>query len=287
MRVRLLLVALLVAGAGLVATGVGGYGTGTAAADETAATGYPAKAELAGRDRKSTAATEVRTHAAGSTVEITCQAYGEWAYGSFIWDRTTDDLWVADHYVKTGYAGFVPGMPRCDGDQPSEPPQCAPGHGRIDGPAGPSGGTVEEKIARVLDVARSQTGRDYSYAWGGGGKGGASCGIAAASPGGYVDYARLGYDCSGYTLHAYWKGAGFDIGAHTGAQYGTGRKVPYGERRPGDLILFGTDGVTSHVGLYVGDDRMLQAAPPRGTTSVGEVAVPESNRFASVVRVFG
>jgi cell wall-associated NlpC family hydrolase len=162
---------------------------------------------------------------------------------------------------------------------------CTMGHGRIGGPAGPRTGTGEERIARVIAAAQAQTGQGLSYSWGGGGKGGPSCGISSPSPGGHVDHDRLGFDCSGYTLYAYWKGAGIDIGGYTGAQYSTGRRVPYAERRPGDLIFWGTEGVTSHVAIYLGDDRMLEAAPPRGSDSVHEIPVYSRNRFPSVVRV--
>lgn len=46
-----------------------------------------------------------------------CQAYGGPTYeGSYLWDWTSDGLWVADHYVQTGTTGFVQGLPRCDLD---------------------------------------------------------------------------------------------------------------------------------------------------------------------------
>jgi cell wall-associated NlpC family hydrolase len=275
----------------LVAAGLTVVGTGPASASpvQAAATGFPAKVDLAGRDRKSTSATEVKTYPAGSTVLISCQAYGEYAYGSPIWDRTTDELWVADHYVKTGSDGFVPGMPRCDNDEPSGGSvDCAAGHGRINGPRGSTAGTTAERIARAIATARTQTGKGLSYSWGAGGKGGAACGISSPSPGGYVDYERFGYDCSGYTLYAFWQGAGVDIGAYTGAQYGAGRRVPYAERQPGDLIFWGSSPTdTTHVAIYLGNDRILEAAPPRGTGSVHETAVYGSTRLGSVVRVLG
>ncbi|WP_206538947.1 hypothetical protein, partial [Nocardiopsis lucentensis] len=87
--------------------------TTTLPAPAEAATGFTAKTDLAGRDAKSTSATEVKTYPAGSTVQIVCQDRGELAYGSDVWNRTTDDLWVVDHYLYTGYDGFHPDMPRC------------------------------------------------------------------------------------------------------------------------------------------------------------------------------
>jgi cell wall-associated NlpC family hydrolase len=129
------------------------------------------------------------------------------------------------------------------------------------------------------------TGRGLSYSWGGGGKGGASCGISSPSPGGYYDYNVYGFDCSGYTLYAFWHGAGIDIGPNTGSQWNVGRRLSYSQRQPGDLIFWFSGGTSTHVAIYLGNDRMLEAAPPRGTASVHETAVYGSH--SEVVRVIG
>jgi len=256
---------------------------------ETAGGEYPAKVAVAGRKAKSTTAAEVKTYPAGAKLRIVCQAYGQLAYGSYIWDRTSDQLWVADAYVTTGSDGFSSDMPRCDDDQPSggntSTGDCRDGHGRINGPVGSAAGTSAERVARVIAAARAMTGRGLSYSWGGGGKGGPSCGISSPSPGGYVDYNRYGFDCSGYTLYAYWSGAGVDIGPNTGSQYNAGRRLPYSQRRPGDLIFWFSGGVTVHVAIYLGDNEMLEAAPPRGSGSVHRTSVYGSH--AEVVRVIG
>ncbi|WP_281361966.1 hypothetical protein [Nakamurella aerolata] len=42
-----------------------------------------------------------------------CQQKGPAAYGTDIWDRTADGLWVSDAYLQTGAPGFAPGVPRC------------------------------------------------------------------------------------------------------------------------------------------------------------------------------
>lgn len=53
----------------------------------------------------------------GSIVRIVCQAFGGPNYkGSYLWDRTTEGLWIPDYYVRTGTGGLVPGLPRCDAD---------------------------------------------------------------------------------------------------------------------------------------------------------------------------
>jgi cell wall-associated NlpC family hydrolase len=266
-------------------------------ADDTSGSGggYPAKTDLDGRKTKSISATAVKTYPSGSTIHITCQAYGEYAYGSYIWDKTADDLWVTDYYVKTGTDGFLSNMPRCDNDPPSGGSggggsggagTCdTAGHGRISGPAGSTSGTNAEKIQRVIAAARAMTGKGLSYSWGAGGPGGPSCGSAFPSPGGYNDYYVYGFDCSGYTEYAFWAGAGVDIGEDTNHQSYHGRVLSYSDRQAGDLLFWGSQGNTDHVAIYLGGGEMLEAAPPRGTGSVHETAVYGSHSY--VVRIFG
>ena len=50
-------------------------------------------------------------------VSVVCQAEGEPAYGSKIWDVVTHKgktLYVPDHYIQTGTDDFVPAIPRCE-----------------------------------------------------------------------------------------------------------------------------------------------------------------------------
>ncbi len=88
------------------------------------------------------------------------------------------------------------------------------------------------------DVARSAqlfTGIDYLWA-----------GTSAA-----------GWDCSGLTSTVYAAhGVVIPRDAHDQAAAGT--PVERDDLRPGDLLFFGADSVT-HVGMYVGDGRMIQA----------------------------
>ncbi|HEX7918891.1 MAG TPA: phage tail tape measure protein, partial [Gemmatimonadales bacterium] len=75
----------------------------------------------------------------------------------------------------------------------------------------------------VVRAARSMIG--YPYSWGGGGKGGPSYGIGRGS-------GTFGFDCSGLTEYAWWKGARKSIGGTTYSQWPNSR--PTG-RRPGAL----------------------------------------------------
>lgn len=77
---------------------------------------FTTTASLDGRKAKRVSAKGYKVYAKGAKIKIKCQAYGAYAYGSPVWDKTTDDLWVPDAYVKTGATGFVKGMARCDND---------------------------------------------------------------------------------------------------------------------------------------------------------------------------
>jgi hypothetical protein len=230
---------------------------------------YPAKVDLNGRKHKGDAADApgvvVDRYKAGQKVPVDCQA----GVAGAIWDHTIDGVWVPDEYVKTGSDGYVDGLPRCDTDE-----LAVRDHGRTNGPAGPTGGTRAEKVARVIAAARSQTHQGYTYAWGAGGKGGPSYGIhhyPDGDPANGDDYGRHGYDCSGLTLYAFWKGAGLDIGTWTGEQYRGGTKVSLDALQPGDLIFWGRGDdsqSTTHVALYVGNNEIIEAAPPRDGNSV-------------------
>jgi hypothetical protein len=59
---------------------------------------------------------------AGQWVRIQCQAPGEEAYGSAIWDKV-GGLYVPDHYIRTYTTGFLEGAPRCDASPPPPPDQ--------------------------------------------------------------------------------------------------------------------------------------------------------------------
>lgn len=76
---------------------------------------FPAKADLDGRAGPSLSSQTLKVNAylAGGNVPVVCQITGGEAYGSTIWDKTSDGYYVADAYVSTGYSGFHPDVPRC------------------------------------------------------------------------------------------------------------------------------------------------------------------------------
>lgn len=87
------------------------------------------------------------------------------------------------------------------------------------------------------------------------------------------------FDCSGLVQAAY-RAAGISLPRTTYAQIGAGRRVPRSELRPGDLVFF-YSGI-SHVGLYIGDGRMIHAPNPSAPVRVAPI---DQMPFAGATRV--
>jgi len=68
-----------------------------------------------------------------------------------------------------------------------------------------------------------------------------------------------GFDCSGLT-HQVYRSFGIDIPRDAGDQRRVGDPVRWRDKRPGDLIFFGeSPRRISHVGMYIGNGRMVNA----------------------------
>ncbi|MFD7555220.1 NlpC/P60 family protein [Streptomyces sp. NPDC059835] len=132
----------------------------------------------------------------------------------------------------------------------------------------------------VIQAALAQQGLPYS--WGGGDANGPSTGICC-SPGGQDGRTVTGFDCSGLTLYAYAK-AGIHLPRTAAEQAGAGRRIPasagVGALLPGDLIFFGynptSDSSIHHVGIYLGDGKMINAPRPGKNVRIDPVtALPD------------
>lgn len=87
------------------------------------------------------------------------------------------------------------------------------------------------------------------------------------------------FDCSGLTGYA-WKQAGVTLPRTSGSQYSAGKKVAKSDLQPGDLVFYYSP--ISHVGIYVGDGRIVHAANPR--TGVNTTSL-DSMPYSGAVRV--
>lgn len=67
------------------------------------------------------------------------------------------------------------------------------------------------------------------------------------------------FDCSGLTMAA-WSRAGVSLSHSSKAQINEGRRVSKSQLQPGDLVFFYSP--ISHVGMYIGNGRMVHASRP-------------------------
>ena len=110
--------------------------------------------------------------------------------------------------------------------------------------AGSTGVTGEAVVAE----ARKYLG--VPYVWGG------------------TDPAR-GLDCSGLVQHVYGE-LGYDLPRVSGDQARAGRPVAgLAQAQPGDVLAFGSP--VHHVGIYIGDNQMIEAPRPGLAVRVGPV----------------
>lgn len=73
-----------------------------------------------------------------------------------------------------------------------------------------------------------------------------------------------GFDCSGYTRYVF-ANAGVYLPRAADEQYEVGYSVSYGNLQVGDLVFFSTYAYgASHVGIYLGDGRFINASSSRG-----------------------
>lgn len=73
-----------------------------------------------------------------------------------------------------------------------------------------------------------------------------------------------GFDCSGYVRYVF-DSAGVHLPRTADAQYDYGRPIATSELAPGDLVFFSTYTYgPSHVGIYLGDDKFINASSSRG-----------------------
>jgi peptidoglycan DL-endopeptidase CwlO len=108
----------------------------------------------------------------------------------------------------------------------------------------------------VVDFALAQVGK--AYVW------------ASAGP--------SSYDCSGLTMMA-WAQAGVSLPHSSGAQMSAGTPVSESELLPGDLVFYYSP--VSHVGIYIGNGQIVDAANP--STGV-RVATLHSMPYSGAVR---
>lgn len=67
------------------------------------------------------------------------------------------------------------------------------------------------------------------------------------------------FDCSGLVRYVYKVVTGKELPHYSGAQYARAERIPRSQAKPGDLVFF-LRGGAHHVGIYIGNGRMIDAA---------------------------
>lgn len=75
------------------------------------------------------------------------------------------------------------------------------------------------------------------------------------------------WDCSGLTMRAFEQ-AGVNLPHSSRAQFGYGRSIARANLQPGDLVFFGSP--ISHVGIYIGQNKMVHAPRPGARVQIAE-----------------
>jgi len=102
----------------------------------------------------------------------------------------------------------------------------------------------------------------------------------------YGGSSTKGFDCSGFTGFVYGQ-LGVDLPRDSRSQFRVGEKVSLSEMDKGDLIFFDTGGgQISHVGIYVGNNKMAHAPSSGGNTRIDDLEWYLSNyKVVGVKRV--
>ncbi|MZD09389.1 NlpC/P60 family protein [Streptomyces sp. SID5785] len=87
------------------------------------------------------------------------------------------------------------------------------------------------------------------------------------------------YDCSGLTQAAY-RAAGVALPRTTYTQINAGRRIARSQLQPGDLVFFYAG--ISHVGLYIGNGKMIHAPNPSAPVRIAPI---DEMPFAGAARV--
>lgn len=134
-------------------------------------------------------------------------------------------------------------------------------------------------IAAVIAKAAEHVNRT-SYAWGGGTLDGPSKGTS-------IDRNVIGFDCSSLVRYAFYQGTNNQMTLPRTAQdqYNATRShpVPLAELHPGDLLFWGTTSRITHVALYIGNGRMIEA--PRSGQKITETTIRTAADYVGATRV--
>ena len=95
------------------------------------------------------------------------------------------------------------------------------------------------------------------------------------------------FDCSGLTSYVYKHAAGIDLPRVSYSQWRKVKRVRYRDSQPGDLVFYFRGGA-HHVGIYIGNGKMVSASnPDDGVEIINFLGPWYRERFSGVGRVIG
>lgn len=105
---------------------------------------------------------------------------------------------------------------------------------------------TQKKVDSIIATAKQYLG--VKYQWGG------------TTP-------QTGFDCSGYVSYVFAQN-GISLPRVSRDQYTVGTKVAFADLQRGDLVFFSfaSDGIVSHVGIYLGEGQFINASSSKGVT---------------------
>lgn len=126
------------------------------------------------------------------------------------------------------------------------------GLGNVDFDFGGSGASGSR--ANVIKAAQNLLGTKYSWGGGHGGKAGPSYGIQHGS-------GTFGVDCSGLVRYAFAKAGIKRWGGSATSQIQStyGRRAKISSLLPGDLVVKGSPGSSTHIAIYLGNGKIIEA----------------------------
>lgn len=96
----------------------------------------------------------------------------------------------------------------------------------------------QSAVETMVQAALSQVGKPYVY--------------ASSNP-------AVGFDCSGLTYYAFGK-VGVYLSRSAASQFGYGTPIPKSDIKRGDLLFFSNGSRIGHVGIYLGNGKMVHAS---------------------------
>jgi cell wall-associated NlpC family hydrolase len=99
------------------------------------------------------------------------------------------------------------------------------------------------------------------------------------------DRGQVGFDCSNFTSYVFHHALGYKMSTASKSQYfKVGWRRSGGEMKPGDLIVFSGKTPHAHVGIYVGNGKMIQCGGGLGKVGYMPVKTGYWSRHISAIK---